>query len=108
MRGQNNEAWLARWRDGACPVHGRGFLDDDDEVADPVGADVARALKCSILECTVRVARWPGADDHHASLGGRAGPEEIRALLVKAGDVDGDSARPGKRARVVRTSYRLE
>ena len=103
MRGQNNEAWLARWRDGACPVHGRGFVDDG-----AVTEAGFTPVKCSIEECTVRAARWATPDPHRASFGWCAGPDDIKALLVKAGDVDGDSEKAGKRGRVVRFSYALE
>ncbi|HEY4222283.1 MAG TPA: hypothetical protein VGO62_13095 [Myxococcota bacterium] len=95
---------MARWRDGACPVHGLGFVDD----AAAPASEQARAMKCGHLECTVKVARFPGPDDEHASFGWREGPDEIRALLAKAGDIAAEGDRPGKRARTVRTTYALE
>mgnify|MGYP001544587036 CR=1 FL=1 len=111
VRGQNNEAWLKRWRDGACPIHGRGFVVDTSASAAAATAGPADAfvrVRCAVDECDVRAARWPGTDEHHASFGFLAGPDNVRALLAKAGDVDASSPAPGKRARMVRISYRLE
>ena len=100
MRGQSKEAWLARWRDGCCPIHGGGFIAD--------AAGEPAHVRCSNEECAVRASRWPGTDEHHASFGWRAGPEEIRAALVHSNDVAEGSEMPGKSARVVRISYPLE
>ena len=100
-RGQSQEAWLSRWRDGACPIHGTGFVADVD------GPDHT-VVRCSKEDCVLRAARWPAQDEHHASFGWIAGPDEIRALFVKAGDIEVDSAKPGRRGRIVRISYRLE
>lgn len=106
VRGQSHEAWLSRWRDGACPVHGVGFIDDPE--AGPAADGGFVAERCPREECSVRVARWPGPDRHHASYGWRDGPEEIRALLAKAGDVEAEGQKPGRRGRVVRISWPLE
>lgn len=104
VRGQNNEAWLKRWRTGNCPVHGRGYVADWD--AAPADAGFI-AERCGIDECDVRVARWPAHDAHHAAFGWRAGPDVIHALLVKAGDVDGNGPTPGRTGHVVRVSWPL-
>jgi len=104
VRGQNNEAWLSRWRDGACPVHGTGFVVDTHAPA----AEGYVAVRCAVDECDVRAAQWPGKDENHASFGFIAGPEPVRALLAKAGDVDAAGDKPGPRARMVRIAYRLE
>ncbi len=90
---------MARWRDGCCPVHGGGLVDDD------AGDGLVR---CSVEECTVRAKRFAAGDAYHASFGWREGPEEIRALLAKAGDIAAQGDEPGPRARRVRTSYSLE
>jgi hypothetical protein len=103
-RGQTKEAWLARWRDGACPVHGRGFLEDLEEGAE-AAADARRPVRCSVEECVVRAARYAAHDDHHATFGWRAGPDDIRAVLAKAGDIAAEGEAPGPRARLVRFSY---
>jgi hypothetical protein len=104
-RGQSKEAWMSRWRDGACPVHGGGFV--DDVAVSPTG-DGPVPVKCSVDECPVRATRYAAGDAHHASFGWRAGPDEIHALLAKAGDVAPEGDQPGLRARRVRTSYALE
>jgi hypothetical protein len=106
VRGQNNEAWMSRWRAGTCPVHGKGFVEDATAPAEQDAGFFAE--RCPEDECDVRVARWPAHDAHHASFGWRAGPEKVRALLIKANDVDPNGPTPGTRARVVRTSYALE
>lgn len=56
----------------------------------------------------MRAVRYAAGDAHHASFGWRAGPEEIHALLAKAGDIASEGEEPGPRARRVRTSYPLE
>ena len=106
-RGQSNETWMSRWRDGACPVHGGGFI-DDKEAMEKLAAGVPMRVMCSVAECSVRAIRYAAADAHHASFGWRAGPEEIHALLAKAGDIALEGTEPGPRARRVRTSYDIE
>jgi hypothetical protein len=103
-RGQGKDQWFARWRTGNCPVHGVGFLDDKEGPA--IGG--ALRTKCPREECTVVVAQWPGKDKHHAKLGWVAGPDEIKAVLVKAGDIDESSPAPGRNAAMVRMSYPVE
>ena len=105
LRGQTTDKRLARWRDGACPIHGRGFVDDKD--AD-VGNSEWTSVRCSVIECDVRAARWPGIDEHHASFGWRSGPAEVHAILVHAHDIAPEGPKPGTGARIVRTGYRLE
>ncbi len=122
IRGQNPEAWRARWRTGTCPVHGVGFADvksadvksagdeqsedEADEVSD--GAASYRLQMCPREDCQVRVARFAGHDEHHASFGWVAGGDDIRAALAKAGEIAAEGVRPGKWGRVTRVSYRLE
>jgi hypothetical protein len=106
-RGQSNETWMSRWRDGACPVHGGGFVEDKEAMAkQPVG--VPMRVMCSVAECDVKAVRYAAGDANHASFGWRAGPENIHALLAKAGDIAPEGTEPGPRARRVRTSYDLE
>lgn len=106
-RGQTPEAWIARWQTGACPVHGTGCVARDDE---PPVADGYRVARCARAAdgCTVQVALWPGKDAHHARLGWLAGPDDVRAALVKAGQIQADGAGPGRWARETRTSWPLE
>lgn len=101
IRGQSPDAWIARWRKGTCPVHGVGFPGAPDGPFD--GSTTAR---CSREECPVVVAFWRGKDARHAKLGLVDGPDDVRAALTKALEIDG--AKPGRRAVDVRTSWPLE
>lgn len=112
IRGQNPEAWRARWRLGTCPVHGVGFVDvvgaDGVAVEGVDGAASYRSQMCPREECVVRVARFAGHDEHHASFGWLAGGDDVRASLAKSGEIAADGVRPGKWAKVTRVSWRLE
>lgn len=103
VRGQGPDAWLARWRAGDCPVHGVGCAGSDEVVAE--GYKVA---SCTREGCDVVVAQWPGRDQHHAKHGWIAGPEEIRAALVKAGQIEASGPKPGRWADDARVSWPLE
>jgi hypothetical protein len=111
IRGQNPEAWRARWRSGSCPVHGTGFVDveaDGVAVTAHDGAAGYRVQRCANAECAVRVARFAGKDDHHASFGWLAGADDVKAALVKAGELAADGPRPGKFSGEPRVSYPIE
>lgn len=69
---------------------------------------VPMRVMCSVADCTVRAIRYAAGDAHHASFGWKEGPDEIRALLAKAGDVAAEGTEPGPRARRVRWSYDIE
>jgi hypothetical protein len=101
IRGQKPDAWIARWRAGTCPVHGVGFLD----VPSTTEAACARRERDG---CTVVVAQWPGKDAHHRKLGWVAGPDDVKAALVKAGQIAAEGNEPGRWAVDVRTSWPLE
>lgn len=115
VRGQHTNAWLSRWRQGTCPIHGRGLVerpdaaanvdrdDDDDDDGDEPMIEVA----CTKDECTIVVAQWPGKNRWHSLWGWLEGPEDIHAALVKAGDIPAEGPRPGHQARMVRTSWPL-
>lgn len=106
VRGQSKEAWFKRWRTGTCPVHGLGFTEDKDEAAlQAASAEGFVAERCPNAECTVRVATWDLEDARFKAFGWRAGPEEIRAVLVKAKDIDSASTEPGAQGRPVRVWY---
>jgi hypothetical protein len=118
IRGQSNDAWIARWRGGTCPVHGVGFLEERPDSAptgtssdarwqDGASSSSAKAVKCPREECTVRATQWPGKDAQHSKHGWVDGPAEIRALLVKSGQID-DDGKPGRWAADARTSWPLE
>ena len=106
VRGQNPEAWCARWRKGMCPVHGAGLVDDDGAAAPSPEDGVA--AHCPREACTVRACRWPGKDDAHSFFGWLAGPDDARQALVRGGDIEADGPRPGSHARSVRTAWRLD
>lgn len=115
-RGQDLEARLARWRDGTCPIHGLGFVTPPGE-APPAPRpdrwyrepeDVGAVVACPHEECTIVAAQWPGKDKWHSLMGWRAGPDEIKAMLLKANEISDDSDRPGRSARNVRTDFQLE
>lgn len=110
VRGQTPEAWLARWRRGDCPVHGGGMVDEEaapNAVDEHGGAAEGRAARCARAECSLRACRWPGKDASHSFFGWLAGPEEIRAALAGAGDIEDGGPRPGHHARSVRTAWPL-
>lgn len=107
IRGQTPETWRARWRKGTCPIHGTGFVDVDG-VARADGAASYVAQRCVGEECTVQVARFAGKDAHHASFGWLAGPDDVKAALVKAGEVAAEGVRAGKFSREARVSYPIE
>lgn len=97
---------MARWRRGDCPVHGTGLVDDvAAATAAPPAENDGFPVMCTHLECDVRAWRWPGKDDSHALYGWRSGPEPIRAILAKAGDIENGGSRPGHHARSIRTTW---
>lgn len=114
IRGQNPETWRARWRKGTCPIHGTGFVDDvgrDGGAALADGAASYVAQRCvgqAGEECAVRVARFAGKDEHHATFGWISGPDDVKAALVKAGEIAAEGVRAGKWGKEIRTSYPLE
>ena len=93
---------MARWRKGTCPIHGVGFVVDKEAAGGPQ----LQSERCPKDECVLRVTLSPGKDAWHGFYGWRAGPDEIRAVLVRAGDLQ-DDGRPGHYARSVRTGYPL-
>ena len=112
IRGQSPDAWRGRWRQGTCPIHGKGFVDDKDNPAPAKTAGVDESyleVKCPDPECTLRATQWPGKDQHHSFFGLRAGSDALRTALTQSGDIDREtSSRPGAHARTVRTSWPLE
>jgi hypothetical protein len=100
IRGQNHDAWIARWRAGNCPVHGIGCASAPAEK----GA-AYRVATCRKDGCSVVVSLWPGRDAHHAKLGWIAGPEDVHASLVKSGQIDAEGPGPGRFALDVRLSW---
>ncbi len=111
IRGQSPDAWRGRWRQGACPIHGKGFIDDAESTAPPQPAgvlDVFVHVRCPDPECTLRATQWPGKDEQHSFYGLRDGVDVIRVALTESGDIDYQaSTRPGAHARSVRTSWPL-
>lgn len=97
IRGQKPDAWIARWRAGTCPVHGVGLHEQDG----------GRAT-CPREACPVVVAMHPGKDAHHRKLGWIEGPADVKAALVKAGQIDAEAGKPARWAVDVRTSWSLE
>ena len=107
VRGQNPEAWLARWRQGSCPVHGLGLIETSHEPRD-VNADAGFVrTQCPHEDCLFEASRWPGKDRWHNLFGWLGGPDDIHAALLKANDVDAEG-KPTRWARQARTAYRLE
>jgi hypothetical protein len=102
IRGQGPDAWLARWRAGDCPVHGVGCVAPDESDGEYTLA------ACAKEECGLVMALWPGKDEHHAKPGWVAGPEEIHAVLAKAGQIEAEGPRPGRWAADARVSWPLE
>lgn len=118
VRGQHTNAWLSRWRQGTCPIHGRGLVerpqpadaanaDDDDFDGDAEVAEQMVEVACTKDACTVVVAQWPGKNQWHSLWGWLEGPDDIHAALVKAGDIPPEGPRPGHQARMVRTGWPL-
>lgn len=110
VRGQNPNAWVARWRQGTCPVHGRGLAAkeaDPETVGEPgqVEEDQSVEVYCSHDECELRANQWPGKDRWHSVFGWAEGPDKIKAALVKAGEVEADGPSAGRWAKNVRTSW---
>jgi hypothetical protein len=103
IRGQGPEAWVARFRQGNCPIHGLGLVAANDAVDGADGVDV----RCTHEECAFLARRFPGRDRHHHRFGWSDGPDDVRAALRKA-NVIGDDGRPTRFAADTRTSYPLE
>ncbi|MCP4499273.1 MAG: hypothetical protein GY822_04815 [Deltaproteobacteria bacterium] len=103
VRGQSSEAWRARFRQGTCPVHGRGLVErsgsDDD------GGQLE--IYCTKEECDFAASQWSGKDRYHSRLGWVSGPEKVKAALVTSSDIREDSNEPGFEARMIRTSWPL-
>jgi hypothetical protein len=111
VRGQSNEAWLKRWREGLCPVHGIGFVPDAAAEADatPRADNMPWPERCPDSECVVQVSRWPDdSDKHHGRYGWRGGPAPICALLIKSSNIAADGDAPGRYAKRVRVSYPID
>ncbi len=116
VRGQHSTAWLSRWRQGTCPIHGRGLVEresshaehaDDDDDDDLDAEESMVEVACTKEGCTIVVAQWPGKNRWHSVWGLIDGPEEIRTALAKGGDIPSEGHRPGHQARMVRTSWPL-
>jgi hypothetical protein len=109
IRGQSADAWRGRWRQGTCPIHGKGFVDDLDAAAAPTIAGAPGggvAVRCPDPGCVVRATQWAGKDALHAFFGMSAAPDELRTALAQSGDIDHQtSARPGAHARAVRVGW---
>ncbi len=103
VRGQNSEAWRSRFRQGTCPIHGRGLVEKDTAKDDNVQVEIC----CTKEDCDFSASQWAGKDRHHSRLGWISGPENVKAALVASSDIREDSAEPGFEARMVRTSWPL-
>jgi hypothetical protein len=104
VRGQNPNAWRARWQQGNCPVHGLGLSASSEEDS---SADASKGYEvfCSHEECELRAWQWPGKDRFHSRFGWVSGPEEVKAALVKASEIVEEGTSPGRYARDVRTAW---
>ena len=110
VRGQNPEAWVARFRQGTCPIHGTGFvvITKDGKVdVDEDGRENVRCINTEPGPCTVLARRWSGKDAFHHRFAWVAGPEDIRLALRKGNDID-DEGKPTRWSREARTSYPVE
>jgi hypothetical protein len=103
IRGQNHDAWIARWRVGSCPVHGLGCSKTGEK--NKAGYQVAACQKDA---CTVVIALWPGRDGYHAKLGWIAGPDDVHTSLVRSGQIENEGPNPGRFALDVRMSWPIE
>jgi hypothetical protein len=103
-RGQSSGAWVSRFIDGSCPIHGLGLVVVDADVDDnPV---VGNAVRCVHEECSFVARRFPGRDAYHHRFAWTGGPDEIRAALRKANVIDDDGV-PTRFVKEARTSYPL-
>lgn len=113
VRGQSPEAWVSRWRQGNCPIHGLGLMpvvasvDDGDSRAHGRDNTVAVEVHCTHEECDFHAARFAGRDRYHHRFGWVTGPDTIRAALRKANAID-DTGAPSRWAADARTSYPLD
>ena len=115
-RGQTPQTRMARWWDGLCPIHGLGLVTPAGEAPPPPPPDrwyraeepVGAVVACPHEECDLRATLWPGKDQFHSRFGWISGPEEIKAMLLKANEINVDDNKPGRSARHIRTSFRLE
>ena len=108
-RGQDTDTRLARWRDGSCPIHGLGLATPRRPLpSTTASAPDAVIVACPHEECTLVAVQWPGKDRFHSLFGFIAGPDDLKAMLLKAHEIEDDTDRPGRSARQVRTSYQLE
>lgn len=106
VRGQKPEAWVARFRAGTCPIHGKGLV--VDSVAGVVdGGETVRCLHNEPEPCTIVARRWPGKDRFHHRFGLVTASDEIRAALRQGNDID-DDGKPTRWTRESRTSYPIE
>ena len=115
-RGQDTEARLARWRKGNCPIHGLGLVTPPGAAPPPQPPKrtknpmpvTSSILHCPDEECDLEVSVWPGKDAYHGLLGWKIGPQELKAILVKANEVQAEGEEPGRSARSVRIAWPLE
>lgn len=116
-RGQDTEARLKRWRQGNCPIHGLGLATPPGQIIAPpkktpvkgqVAAPMSTPVRCPHEECDFEAAAWPSSKEHFGLLGWQHGPEDIKAMLLKANEISADSTEPGRSARPVRLSWPLE
>ena len=115
-RGQTPQTRMARWWDGLCPIHGLGLVTPAGEAPPPPPPDrwyraeepVGAVVACPHEECDLRATLWPGKDQFHSRFGWSSGPDEIKAMLLKANEINVDDNKPGRSARHIRTSFRLE
>ncbi len=107
VRGQNPEAWLARWRQGSCPIHGLGLIDVGGEPLDSDAEAGCVRVHCPHEDCLFQAGRFPGKDRWHNLFGWVDGSQEIHAALLKANDID-EEGKPTRWAKQARTAYRLE
>ena len=103
-RGQSAGAWVERFTDGRCHIHGLGLVVVDADVDD--NAVIGNAVACTHEECSFVARRFPGRKPHHHRFAWTGGPDDIHAALRKANVID-DSGAPTRFVNEARTSYPL-
>lgn len=101
-RGQSASAWVERFIDGRCPIHGLGLVVVDAAVAD--NAVVGNAVVCPHEECDFGARRFPGKKPHHHRFAWTGGRDDVHAALRKANVID-DAGAPTRFVNEARTSY---